>query len=114
MGGQEALGIDIDPEAILASQENAMLNQMENLFLAETTPLAKVAGVFPLITANLTGPELIELAQLIMQKMPVDGMLIISGFLASQAASVKNAFSGLVMEQQASLNGWTALLLRKQ
>lgn len=93
LGAARAIGIDIDPQAIQASRDNATRNGVADrleLFLPHQQPENLQADV---VVANILAGPLRELAPLI-RILPVSGgALGLSGVLASQAASVCEAYS---------------------
>ncbi len=112
LGGQAALGLDIDPLAVEAAQHNAGLNGLEQRFSASLEPLEKLEGRWPLITANLTAPDLAALAPELARHLEKGGQLIASGILLKQVDQVRQAFleQGLALLEQDSLNGWASLV----
>ena len=67
LGARHALGVDIDPEAIKAAQENALANQVSEALELSAGSLAEIlAGRFslrqaPLVLANILAPVLVRL-----------------------------------------------------
>ncbi len=112
-GAQEAVGIDIDPEAVLATQANAQRNGLAGRIMASQTPLEELSESFPLVLANLTARDLIALASPLARRLDPGGELVVSGILIDQIASVSQAFAaqGLQVVEQDSLTGWAALVL---
>ncbi len=92
LGAARAIGIDIDPQAIQASRDNAQRNGVEDkleLYLPANQPATLSADV---VVANILAGPLRELAPLI-SVLPIQGgQLGLSGILASQAASVCGAY----------------------
>lgn len=92
LGAARAIGIDIDPQAIQASRDNAQRNGVDDrleLYLPQNQPEGLIADV---VVANILAGPLRELASLI-SILPVQGgHLGLSGILASQAASVCEAY----------------------
>ncbi len=89
-GAAKAIGIDIDPQAIQASRDNAQRNGVSErleLYLPQDQPESMKADV---VVANIPAGPLRELAPLI-SVLPVSGGLLgLSGILASRRrASVK-------------------------
>jgi len=95
LGAAKAIGIDIDPQAIQASRDNAERNGVSDrleLYLPDAQPDAMKADV---VVANILAGPLRELAPLI-SVLPVEGGLLgLSGILASQADSVCEAYADL-------------------
>ncbi|BDH44387.1 ribosomal protein L11 methyltransferase [Salmonella enterica subsp. enterica serovar Choleraesuis] len=92
LGAKHAIGIDIDPQAIQASRDNAERNGVSDrlaLYLPHQQPADMKADV---VVANILAGPLRELAPLI-SVLPVSGgKLGLSGILASQAESVCSAY----------------------
>ena len=93
LGAAKAIGIDIDPQAIQASRDNAERNGVSDrleLYLPKDQPEEMKADV---VVANILAGPLRELAPLI-SVLPVSGGLLgLSGILASQAESVCDAYA---------------------
>lgn len=92
LGAASAIGIDIDPQAILASRNNAEANGVADrlqLFLAKDQPQDLQAEV---VVANILAGPLKELAPQIMTLVKPQGNLGLSGILSTQAESVCEAY----------------------
>lgn len=93
LGAAKVIGIDIDPQAILASRDNAERNgvadQLE-LFLPQDQPEGIQADV---VVANILAGPLRELSPVIKSLVKENGLLAISGVLESQAEDVATYYS---------------------
>ena len=92
LGAARAIGIDIDPQAIQASRDNAQRNGVSErleLYLPKDQPADLLADV---VVANILAGPLRELAPLIGCLPKSGGYLGLSGVLATQAASVAQAY----------------------
>ncbi|MFP1730430.1 50S ribosomal protein L11 methyltransferase [Lonsdalea quercina] len=92
LGAARAIGIDIDPQAIQASRDNAQRNGVSErleLYLPQDQPEALSADV---VVANILAGPLRELAPLIGALPNAGGHLGLSGVLATQAANVSEAY----------------------
>ncbi|WP_272535212.1 50S ribosomal protein L11 methyltransferase [Providencia sp. PROV212] len=92
LGAARAIGIDIDPQAILASRDNAERNGVSerlSLYLPKDQPQDLQADV---VVANILAGPLRELAPMISVLPSAGGHLGLSGILASQAESVADAY----------------------
>ena len=92
LGAAHAIGIDIDPQAIIASRDNAERNGVSerlSLYLPKDQPQDLQADV---VVANILAGPLRELAPMISVLPRVGGHLGLSGVLASQAESVADAY----------------------
>lgn len=93
LGAAQAIGIDIDPQAIQASRDNAERNGVSDrlsLYLPHQQPDNLSADV---VVANILAGPLRELAPLISALPKGGGHLGLSGILASQAESVCEAYT---------------------
>ncbi|ACT08645.1 ribosomal protein L11 methyltransferase [Dickeya chrysanthemi Ech1591] len=93
LGAAHAIGIDIDPQAIQASRDNAQRNGVSErleLYLPKDQPNDLSADV---VVANILAGPLRELAPLISVLPKTGGHLGLSGILASQAQSVAQAYA---------------------
>ena len=93
LGAKSAVGIDIDPQAILASRNNAEANGVADrlqLFLSDDKPADLKADV---VVANILAGPLKELYSVIRQLPKEQGELGLSGILATQAQSVCEAYA---------------------
>lgn len=92
LGARSAIGIDIDPQAIDASRENARRNHVEQrltLFLADQQPQDLQADV---LIANILAGPLKSLAPALAQLTRAGGQLALSGLLIEQAEDVCAAY----------------------
>ena len=93
LGAKNAIGIDIDPQAILASRNNAEQNDVADrlqLFLSDDKPEDLKADV---VVANILAGPLKELYPIISQLVKEGGDLGLSGILETQAQSVCDAYA---------------------
>jgi ribosomal protein L11 methyltransferase len=94
LGAGSALGIDHDPQALIASEQNARENGVaERLSLiGSNVPVGEQADI---LVANILASVLVELAPGIGALVKPGGLLALSGILAEQAEAVIDAFSGM-------------------
>lgn len=94
LGAAQAIGIDIDPQAIQASGDNARRNGVASrltLYLPAQQPENIKADV---VVANILAGPLRELAPRISRLAVKGGLLGLSGILSHQAGSVCGAYAG--------------------
>lgn len=107
LGAKQAIGIDIDPQAILASKNNAEANGVADrlqLFLAKDQPQNLTADV---VVANILAGPLKELAPTISALVKPQGLLGLSGILSTQAQSVCDAYENeFALEPVAEKEEW--------
>jgi len=86
------IGIDIDPQALTASHNNALLNKVQDklqVFDAEQYPRDTATHVI----ANILAEPLVTLAHDISNLVEKNGHLLLSGILTEQIEQVVNAYS---------------------
>jgi len=94
LGAKEAHAIDIDPQAITATQENADKNQVSSL-IKTYLPEEFTAFESDIVLANILAKPLIELSPSISALVKPKGKLVLSGILKEQATSVSDAYHSL-------------------
>ncbi|MGR5119486.1 50S ribosomal protein L11 methyltransferase [Vibrio astriarenae] len=92
LGAAKVIGIDIDPQALLASKDNAQRNgvadQLE-VFLPQDQPQDLIADV---VVANILAGPLRDLSSIIKGLVKPQGVLAMSGVLDTQAEDVANYY----------------------
>ncbi|EPF2930009.1 50S ribosomal protein L11 methyltransferase [Vibrio navarrensis] len=92
LGAEKVIGIDIDPQALLASKDNAQRNgvaeQLE-VYLPQDQPKGLLADV---VVANILAAPLRELSSIITGLVKPNGLLAMSGVLDTQAEDVANHY----------------------
>lgn len=118
LGARHALGVDIDPEALTATAENADLNGVSDGLEIGLGSVAEIcAGAFSicqasLVVANILAPVIINLLEgELAELLAPSGMLVLSGILAEQSGEVEAAISkhGLVLVDKRQEGDWVAL-----
>ena len=92
LGAKRVVGIDIDPQAITASKENARRNGVEDqieLYLPQDQPDDVLGDV---LVANILAGPLEELAPLMQGLVKQGGPLALSGLLPSQAERLREVY----------------------
>ena len=92
LGAASATGMDIDPQAVIASRQNAADNGVaENLALVGDD--AGIEGRFDVVVANILAGPLVQFADSITSRLAERGMLALSGVLCEQAHVVRAAYA---------------------
>jgi ribosomal protein L11 methyltransferase len=120
LGASKALGIDIDPEAIGASQQNAAINGVSERLEVGVGSVSDVRlGKFsirqaPLVFANILAPIIVRLLKDgLAELVAPGGSLILSGILAEQEETVLEAARahGLRLCEDRQVADWVAVRL---
>jgi ribosomal protein L11 methyltransferase len=116
---EKILASDIDPSSVQVAEENARLNVSGHLVRAIratgfSAPQFARAGPFDLVLANILANPLRQLATPMARQLAPSALVILSGLLTPQAASVIAAYRarGLVPVRHLRIEGWSSLLLR--
>ncbi|MDW3096079.1 MAG: 50S ribosomal protein L11 methyltransferase [Gammaproteobacteria bacterium] len=93
LGASHVHAVDIDPQAVKATQDNIKRNQLdEGEFTLGTIDC--LAGVTcDIIIANILAAPLIELREVFFQHLKADGILVISGILHTQTDLICQHYS---------------------
>jgi ribosomal protein L11 methyltransferase len=108
--------IDLDPDAVAATVENAQRNAVADRVHAAVAAVDAWAGPpAPLVLANLLGAAHLTLAPTLTELTAPRGALIAGGLLVPEAPAVAGAFAaaGCWLVEVAEHEGWATLLLRR-
>jgi len=111
LGADIAVGVDIDPQALQASRDNAERNQIDETCLILDYPEKIGQGQFEVVVANILAGPLIDMASAIAARVRPSGQLALSGILSAQADSVLDAYriQGIIMYEPQEKEGWVLL-----
>ena len=109
LGAEKVIGIDIDPQALQASLENAKRNGVEDrlaLYLPADQPEIKA----DIVVANILAGPLRELAPVIIEFVGDKGLLALSGVLENQAQELQLLYGNWCdMDEIAVQEEWVRL-----
>lgn len=116
LGASHVVGMDIDPQAVAASRENAIINRCDET-KAEffTVDLARQIkpereGRADMVVANILANPLIMLAPILMRATREGGRIALSGILIEQAEEVKQVYrQWFKMHIAGEQEGWALL-----
>jgi ribosomal protein L11 methyltransferase len=112
LGANHVVAVDIDEQALLATRENALRNQVsDQISVQNTHPALQPAYC---VVANILAGPLVELAPLLTAACEPGGYLLLSGLLKQQAYEVKAAYAaGFAMVQTAERDDWCCIYARR-
>lgn len=96
LGAQRVIGVDHDPQALLATRENAQRNGVDGrieTYLPEQMPQTTA----DLVLANILANPLRELAALFARTAKPGGQIVLSGILTEQTDEVSAAYADKFM-----------------
>jgi ribosomal protein L11 methyltransferase len=112
LGASRVIAVDLDPQALIATRENAVRNQVSSRLETQGVPpqLAPASCVL----ANILAEPLIELVPTLTAACEIGGDLFLSGLLKSQAYAVKAAYSpSFDMVQVVGREEWCCVRARR-
>jgi ribosomal protein L11 methyltransferase len=110
LGARHCWGVDIDPQALEATQANAEKNGIPaaHLYIAEPDAMPPIQ--VDLLIANILSGPLVELAPSLKELVKPGGRLLLSGILQDQAESVIQAYAPWFdMQTPVSKEEWVRL-----
>jgi ribosomal protein L11 methyltransferase len=95
LGCASALGMDIDPQAVIAARQNANDNKIGDR-LRVCGSAAEIEGDFDVVVANILAGPLVQFAESVTITLRRGGMLALSGVLCEQADDVMAAYEAWI------------------
>ncbi len=110
LGAAEALGIDIDPAAVIATRANAVRNALGDQVSAQATPLRDLPAKYDAIVANIGLDVLVGMAPDLEVRLAPGGWLALSGVSPAQESRLMAAFARLRVVETTRLDDWLAIV----
>lgn len=93
LGAAHAIGVDNDPQALIATHDNAERNEVADR-LDVYLPSDEPAATYPIVVANILASALVTLADTLTARVAPGGQLAMSGILAGQEEEVIARYAG--------------------
>lgn len=118
LGADEVWAVDNDPQALTATRDNAMKNNVGHKLRAGSPDSFNFNRAdfeeADLVIANILAQPLIDLSGLLVSLLKKDGDLLLSGIMVSQQSWVESAYVGKIrFVQRRNDDGWSCLQARK-
>lgn len=91
LGARSAAAVDIDLQAITATRQNALSNEVDDRLVA-TAQIDELDDHYDFVVANILAGTLVEHADFVCDRLIPGGGLALSGILADQVADVRAAY----------------------
>ncbi len=91
LGAKSATAVDIDLQAIMATRQNALSNEVSDRLVA-TVEIDHLDEQFDFVVANILAGTLVDHATFVCDRLQSGGRLALSGILADQVADVSAAY----------------------
>ena len=104
LGAAGAIGVDNDPQALLATADNAQRNGIEErlqVYLPEDEPV----GTYPVVVANILASALDALAETLAARVAPGGRIALSGILKGQEDDLLVRYAGWFDALRATKDG---------
>ena len=107
LGASSARGVDVDPQAVQASRDNAVANQVDAQFYLPDNAPKQQSDV---VVANILTNPLKILAPLLAEATHQEGRIVLSGILSEQAADVMKIYAQWFnLDSPVMDEGWACL-----
>jgi len=114
LGARAALAVDIDPQAITATMNNARENRVDDRLTA-VLDQDDPGGRFDIVIANILAKPLADMAAALSSRVGGGGMLVLSGILESQCPGVRQQYERWIRFEPPQLrDGWACLSGRRR
>ncbi|GAA6168749.1 50S ribosomal protein L11 methyltransferase [Sessilibacter corallicola] len=114
LGAKSVQGIDIDPQALIASKDNCEKNGLAADTFPVYLPQEFKSDAVDIMLANILAGPLVELADEISSHLKPGGLICLSGILATQAEVVMNAYTDIEFDKPEQKEDWVRLTGKKR
>lgn len=116
LGADQAWAVDIDPQAVLASHDNAARNGVAaRLRSVKPEQLDAPSAYYDVVLANILAGPLVSLAPLLARHVKAGGWIVLAGLLQRQADAVCAAYAPwFEFDPPGEREGWTRLNGRRR
>jgi ribosomal protein L11 methyltransferase len=114
LGAARAVGVDNDPQAVLATRDNAERNGVGER-IEVRTPDAEPIATYPVVVANILAVALDALAETLAARVTPGGVIALSGILQGQEAALIERYSTWFENLEAMrLDDWMRITGRRK
>lgn len=112
LGAARVTAVDLDPQALLATRDNAIRNAVSSAIEVQDVPATLEPA--SLVVANILAGPLIKLAPILTAACEVGADLLLSGMLKTQAYAVRAAYTAAFdIVQVAGRDEWCCIHARR-
>ena len=112
LGAARAVGTDDDADAIQAARENLELNHVTTVELVVSDLMNDPLPSADVVVANLTGALIVRAASRLLAAMRPDGVLVLSGILATERDDIRRAFANQSFVDVVQEDEWLGFTLQ--
>lgn len=115
LGAPLVSGVDIDPQALIATRENVQRNNIEQEHFPVFLPNKFNSPLADILLANILAGPLVELAPAFANLLNTGGKLCLSGILTTQKEAIVSAYEeAFVIDETREKDGWICVLATKK
>src|SRR6056300_1078622 len=113
LGSAHTIGVDIDPQAIIASNQNAKKNDINDINFLQSNH--SIEAKFDFVLANILSSALKVLAPIISSKCNAHGKIALSGILKSQENEIREIYANdFIFNKSLYQDGWVCMTAKKK
>jgi ribosomal protein L11 methyltransferase len=117
LGAEAVRAIDVDPDAVEVTRENAARNSLSERLTCDATSIDALDGQYDTVLANIEARTLVELAPALTARVAPGGALVLGGILATQVApaqleDVCHAYAALALDAVKQKGEWLSVSMR--
>lgn len=110
LGAEQVIGVDNDPQALIASKDNLLRNKLEADKLTTYLPDDLPSSQADIMLANILAQPLYELSERLSKLTKTGGKIVLSGILEEQAADLSRHYEHhFIMDDIIIEDGWARL-----
>jgi ribosomal protein L11 methyltransferase len=113
LGAKSALAIDVDPDAVRVTVENAEMNSVADRLAPTAGTIDDAPGTYDVVLANIQSTILIPIAKELCARVSPGGTLILSGLLAGEGDTIRSAYSALRFVRERASGDWISLAFER-
>lgn len=113
LGSAYTIGVDIDPQAIIASNQNAEKNNVHEINFLQSNN--SIDEKFDVVLANILSSTLKVLAPIISSKCNDNGKIALSGILKTQEKEIREIYANdFIFNESLYQDGWVCMTANKK
>lgn len=116
LGAKEVVGIDMDELCVKVSNENILINHVEDIIeIKKGNLLEVIKGKANIIVANIIAEIIVRMTKDIRNFLEEDGIFITSGIIVEKISMVERALleNGFKILEVKTLNSWACIIASK-
>ncbi len=115
LGAAKVQAVDIDPQALLATQENCRINAIDENSIIIGSPQQLKDRQVDLLMANILCQPLLDLRQQLTDLVKPGGKILLSGILKEQVETLQSAYQETFnLEPASTMDDWARLTGTRQ